>query len=342
MKKKNAELLELEDIKGVGDTTAAKMRSAGINSPMELVASNAEDVALAIRSTKDVAIEYMMEADKLLRKNDAIEQLFRSAKETEEKRKGMIKLTTGSKKLDEFLLGGIETQSLTEIYGEFGSGKSQICHVLAINSTLPVAEGGLDTGCIYIDTEGTFRPERIREICNYRKIDADATLEKIKHAKPLSAASLELLSRDITTYIQKYKVKLVIVDSVIALHRSDYLGRGNLGERQNKLSLIVRKLLKVADIFNMAVVVTNQVVANPAIQYGDPLVATGGNVIGHLFTYRMRIDKVKQSVTDRTRKVRWIDSPYHPIMECMIDVTGKGIEDHESTKSDFNFSTKGK
>lgn len=320
--------LELEDIKGIGSETANKLRAAGIDSPDDLSVADVENLAQTIRSTKDVALDYINGAMELMRKSGAIDELFRSAIQTEEKRKSMIKITTGSKKFDEFLLGGIETQALTEIYGEFGSGKSQICHTLAINSCLPP----YDTGCIYIDTEGTFRPERIREMCELRDPPLDATkdvLPKIMHCKPLTASSLELLARNITKYVKMYKVKLVIVDSVIALHRSDYLGRGNLNERQNKLSLIVRKLIKVADIFNIAIVVTNQVVADPSVTYGDPLKPTGGNVIGHLFTYRMRIDKIKQSVTDRTRKVRWMDSPYHPIMECIFEIGRKGIEDKE-------------
>ena len=334
-KKIDIHTIELEDIQGIGSETANKLRAAGIDSVDDLSVANAEDLAIMIRSSKDVAQDYIRGAFTLLREAGAIDQLFQSAAETEEKRKNMMRLTTGSEKFDEFLLGGIETQALTEIYGEFGSGKSQICHTLAINSTLPKEVNGYETGCIYIDTEGTFRPERVREMCGYKKINADETLQKIMHCKPLTASQLELLARDITKFVKQYNVRLVIVDSVIALHRSDYLGRGNLNERQNKLSLIVRKLIKVAAIFNIAIVVTNQVVADPSITYGDPMKPTGGNVIGHLFTYRMRIDKIKQSVTDRTRKVRWMDSPYHPIMECVFEIGNAGIVDKDGKSWDY-------
>src|SRR5574341_2115934 len=155
---KNVTELEIEDLEGVGPTTARKMREAGISSVMELATAVADELAADLCGSKDAATNFIMAAQKLLRESGVLDNEFTTADIELEKRKSLLRCTTGAKVLDELLLGGIETQAVTEFYGEFGSGKSQICHTLCAMAKQPINEGGLDGGVIYIDTEGTFRP----------------------------------------------------------------------------------------------------------------------------------------------------------------------------------------
>jgi DNA repair protein RadA len=314
--------IELEDVAGIGTTLAKKLREAGIDSPMELAVSSADDLAIDARTTKEAAISYILSAQKLLRSSSLLDKELMTATEVLEKRNTLLRLTTGFDKLDKFLLGGIETQAVTELYGEFGSGKSQICHQLCINVTLPLDKGGLAGNTIYIDSEGTFRPERIFQMCKAANIDHKWVLDSVAVFKPLSAANLELLIKDITKYIKERNVKLIIIDSVTSLHRADYLGRGTLAERQQKIISMLHKLLRIVDIYNIAVVVTNQVVADPAVFYGDPVKPVGGHTLAHSTTYRIYLKKA-----GKNRIARMVDSPYHPAEECLFSITEKGISE---------------
>jgi len=172
--------LEIQDIQGIGPTTAKKLKEAGIVSVMDLAVTSADELAVDINASKESAAAFIMAAQKLLRDSRIIEKEFLTADLALEKRKSMLRCSTGSKALDELLLGGIETQAVTEFYGEFGSGKSQICHTLCATARQPIESGGMDSGVIYIDTEGTFRPDsksqrtrshtRIKECCSMQDL----------------------------------------------------------------------------------------------------------------------------------------------------------------------------
>jgi DNA repair protein RadA len=236
----------------------------------------------------------------------------------------MLRCSTGSKSLDELLLGGIETQAVTEFYGEFGSGKSQICHTLCAMAKQPINEGGLDGGVIYIDTEGTFRPERLQQIAESRGFVLLEVLKKVSVCKVYNSSHLELIIKDLGKYINEFNAKLVIIDSIISLHRAEFIGRGTLADRQQKLNSILHKLVRVAEIFNIAIVITNQVLSSPDTFFGDPTKAAGGNVIGHTSTYRIYLRK-----SGENRIAKMIDSPYHPYSD--IRITVKGIDDLEDS-----------
>ncbi len=243
-----------------------------------------------------------------------------------EKRKSMLRCSTGSKSLDELLLGGIETQAVTEFYGEFGSGKSQICHTLCAMARQPINEGGLDGGVIYIDTEGTFRPERLKQIAELRSFDYPEVLKHTMLCKVYNSSHLELIIKDLGRYVNEFNAKLVIIDSIISLHRAEFAGRGTLADRQQRLNSILHKLVRVAEIFNVAVVITNQVQSSPDTFYGDPTKATGGNVIGHTSTYRIYLRK-----SGENRIAKMIDSPYHPYSDIRFTINQKGVDDLEDS-----------
>ena len=232
--------LELENIEGIGPTTAKQLKETGITSVMELAVTTVEQLAVDINSSKDSAAAFIMAAQRLLRESNVLDKEFVTADFVLEKRKSMLRCSTGSKSLDELLLGGIETQAVTEFYGEFGSGKSQICHTLCAMASRPLSEKGLDGGVIYVDTEGTFRPERLQQIAASRGLVPLEVLKNTTVCKVYNSSHLELIIRDLGGYLNKFKAKLVVIDSIISLHRAEFSGRGTLADRQQRLNSILQ------------------------------------------------------------------------------------------------------
>jgi DNA repair protein RadA len=319
---RNVVELEIEDIEGVGPTTARKMKEAGISSVMELATAVPEELASDLGGSKETAATFIMAAQKLLRESGVLDNEFTTADIELEKRKSLLRCSTGAKALDELLLGGIETQAITEFYGEFGSGKSQICHTLCVTAQQPPEESGLGGGVILIDTEGTFRPERVDQIARARGFDSDEVLKRIAICKAYNSSHLELIVKSMGKYIEDFKAKMIIIDSIISLHRAEFAGRGTLADRQQRLNGIMHKLVRIAEIYNVAIVVTNQVQSTPDTFFGDPTKPAGGNVIGHASTYRIYLRKAG---SDRIAKM--IDSPYHPYEDVRITVNEKGVDD---------------
>ncbi len=283
--------LKIEDIEGIGPTTARKLKESGILSPMDLAVASAEELAERINTSKEGAASFIISTQKLLRDSKVLEKEFVTAETALEKRKSMHRCSTGSKALDELLLGGIETQAVTEFYGEFGSGKSQICHTLCATAAQPTGSGGLDGCTIYVDTEGTFRPERVEQIAIARGLDHIQVLRSVSVCKVYNSSHLELIVKDLGRYIVEFKAKLVIIDSIISLHRAEFAGRGTLADRQQRLNSMLHRLVRLAEIFNIAVVITNQVQSSPDTFFGDPTKAAGGNIVGHSSTYRIYLRK---------------------------------------------------
>jgi len=316
--------LEIQDIEGIGPTTAKKLKEAGIVSVMDLAVTSAEELAVEINSSKDSAAAFIIAAQKLLRDSKVLEKEFVTADAALEKRRSMLRCSTGSSALDDLLLGGIETQAVTEFYGEFGSGKSQVCHTLCATARQPVEEGGLNANTIYIDTEGTFRPERIQEIARSRGYDSSQILKSIAVCKVYNSSHLELIIKNLGKYVDDFKAKLVVIDSVISLHRAEFAGRGTLADRQQRLNTMLHKIIRLAEIYNIAVVITNQVQSSPDTFFGDPTKAAGGNVLGHASTYRIYLRK-----SGENRIAKMIDSPYHPYSDARFTVNERGTDDIE-------------
>lgn len=314
--------LELDTLEGVGPVTKQKLHEAGIYSLMDLAARGVGDVADCLNGDTSKAAELINKSRAKLIELNLLEKDFVSAKELYVRRKNIERITCGSKNLDDLLAGGIETGAVTEFYGEFGSGKSQICHTLAVMVQQTHESGGLEGGAIYVDTEGTFRPERIAEIAEARGFDSAAVLDRIIVAKAYNSAHQELIVRELGSLIEKSKIKLVVIDSAVAHFRAEYLGRGTLAERQQKLNKFMHTILRLAEIYGIAVVVTNQVQAAPDFFFGDPTRAVGGHVVAHTSTYRIYLRKASKS-----RIARMVDSPYHPEREVVFIINEKGVDD---------------
>jgi DNA repair protein RadA len=250
---------------------------------------------------------------------------FVPALEILDMRQHMVKCTTGSQELDRILGGGVETGAITELIGEFGSGKTQICFTLAVTSQQSVEEGGFDGNVCVIDTEGTFMPERIMQIAEERGLDSTKVLEKILIARAYNSEHQIILINSLPELVEKSGIKLVIMDSMIGHFRGEYIGRGTLAERQQKLGSCLSKLLRVAEAFNISVVLTNQVMSTPDTMYGDPNKPTGGHVMAHACTHRVFLRKGRQN----TRLARVIDSPSLPEEKIRFAITAAGVVDSE-------------
>uniref|UniRef100_A0A8D8ZX50 DNA repair protein RAD51 homolog 1 n=1 Tax=Cacopsylla melanoneura TaxID=428564 RepID=A0A8D8ZX50_9HEMI len=187
-------------------------------------------------------------ADKLLSEAAKLIPLgFTTATDFFQKRSEIIQLTTGSKELDRLLGGGIETGSITEIFGEFRTGKTQLCHTLAVTCQLPIDQNGAEGKCLYIDTEGTFRPERLVAIADRYKLIGTDVLDNVAYARAFNTDHQSQLLIDASAMMAESRYALLIVDSAMALYRTDYSGRGELSARQMHLARFLRMLLRLAD-----------------------------------------------------------------------------------------------
>jgi len=315
----------LDNIKGIGPKITQKLIDGGIDSVLGLAVALPKEIEEILGGKEESASKLIMSARQQLESQGLLGKEFVLASEVLQKRKNMKRITTGSNKLDDLLLGGIETQSITEFFGDFGSGKTQICHTLCVTSQLPLGQGGLEGVTIYVDTEGTFRPERLVQIAESKGLDADEILKNVVLCKVYNSNHLELVVRGLSRFIEKYNAKLLIVDSIISLHRAEFIGRGTLANRQQRLNRLVHRLLRLAEIFNIAVVVTNQVQSKPDTFFGDPTRPAGGNVIAHACTYRIYL---KKSGPQRIATI--VDSPCHPYSDTRFQVTENGVEDISS------------
>ncbi len=314
---KEKEIKSIEDLPGVGPATAEKLRQAGyttleqvaVASPFELaelLGISADNAKKAIDAAKQATTINYLEASKVL-----------------ERRLSIGKISTGSKGLDELLGGGVETNGITEAYGKFSSGKTQLGFQLSVNVQLPVGKGGLGGGTLFIDTESTFRPERIQEMAKAIGLDPKTVLDNIYVVRATTVEQQILTVERADKLIAEKGIKLIVVDSLTSLFRAEFIGRGGLAERQQKLNAHVHKLQNLADTFNLAVYVTNQVIDNPAILFGDPTIPVGGNIIAHAATTRLYMRKSKED----KRIVRIVDSPNLPEGEVVIKITPEGIRD---------------
>jgi len=250
---------------------------------------------------------------------------FQDGVEYARRRENISYITTGSKNLNELLGGrGIESRAITEAFGAFGSGKTQLGLTLAVNVQLPSEKGGTNGKCVFIDTEGTFRPTRIKQIAESLGANSEKVLKNILVARAFNSDHQILLIDKVSEMIKNGEpIKLIIVDSLTAHFRAEFSGRGQLADRQQKLNKYLHGLMKLAEQHNLAVYVTNQVMANPAQLFGDPTTAIGGHIVGHASTYRMYLRRGKQG----SRVAKLIDSPNLPDNETIFFVANEGIRD---------------
>lgn len=308
----------VKNLPGVGEATLNKLIKAGFNS-LESIAFTPpsiiqEESGLGEKTTTKL-IKVSMEK---------LNIGFKSAVDVWEHRKNIAQVTTGSQELDDLLGGGVETGSVIEFYGEFRTGKTQIMHQLCVNVQLPREKGGLEGNALYIDTEGTFRPERIIQMAEAHDLDHNKVLKNIVFGRAYNSDHQILLIKEAANLIKEKNIKIIVVDSLIGHFRSEYIGRGTLATRQQTLNSHLHDLLRICDIYpELGVVVTNQVQSKPDVFYGNPIRATGGNIVAHGSTIRVYLRKGKGE--QRIAKV--VDAPHLPEGEAIFSITGSGITD---------------
>jgi len=310
---------ELTDLPGIGPAIAAKLESAGILDLMSLAVSSPATIADAAGVSPAVARKAIQAARNML------DLGFQDGMEYAKKRESVIHITTGSIELNNLLGGkGVESRAITEAFGAYGSGKTQLGLTLAVNVQLPLEKGGGNGKCVFIDTEGTFRPSRIKQIAEGLGANPEKVLKNIFVARAFNSDHQMLLLEKVGEMIKNGEpIKLMIIDSLTAHFRAEFAGRGQLADRQQKLNRYLHDLMKIAETHNLAVYVTNQVMANPAQMFGDPTTAIGGNIVGHASTYRMYLRRGKQG----SRVAKLIDSPNLPDNEAVYWVTDSGVGD---------------
>lgn len=305
---------------GISAADIKRLEEAGFYT-VESVAFAPKKHLICVKGLSEAKVDKILgEATKL------IDFGFTTATELHQKRADIVLLTTGSKELDKLLAGGIETGSITELFGEFRTGKTQLCHTLAVTCQLPMDIGGGEGKCLYIDTEGTFRPERLISIAERFKMSPQDALDNVACARAYNTDHQTKLLITASAMMTEARYCLIIVDSAMALYRTDYSGRGELSARQMHLARFLRMLLRLADEFGVAVVITNQVVAQvdgAAMFNADPKKPIGGNIMAHASTTRLYLRKGR----GETRVCKIYDSPSLPESEAMFAITSGGIAD---------------
>jgi len=307
----------LEDLPGIGSATSQKLREMGFHTVESLAMATAKELEPAGIGEKK-ALEVISAA------RSCMSLSFIRADELLKMRQNVLRLTTGSKLLDELMGGGLETQTITEFYGEYGSGKSQVCHQLCVNVQLPPERGGLGGAALYIDTENTFRTERIVQMAQHLELNPEEVVRNIIFAEAYTSDHQMFLIDNADKVVKENGIRLIIVDSLTSHFRSEYLGREMLAERQQKLNKHLHKLIRLARAFNAVAVVTNQVMAKPDVFFGDSVHPVGGHIVAHTSHTRLYLRK---SARGPIRIARLVSSPYLPEGEGVFKITGNGIED---------------
>jgi DNA repair protein RadA len=318
---------DLSNLKGLGGVTKKKFEDAGIDNVMDLLVRSPLELKDSCNMQIDTVNKYVKLAREYLTENEVISKDFIGGDVVLEQRKHIDKIEIGCKALDALFDGGIEAKALTEVYGEFGSGKTQFCHTMAVQVQKPKEEGGLNGGVLYIDTENTFRPERIVSIAQKRGVDPIQANQNITVVRAHNSAHQLLIMQEAGRFIKENNIKLIIVDSLTGLYRAEYLGRGTLSERQQKLNNFTHLLVRTAETYNVAAICTNQVMASPDVMFGDPIKAIGGNVVAHTSTYRVYFKKA-----GRKKIAKMVDSPSHASIETVFALGEAGVIDPEEEK----------
>ncbi len=305
----------IKDLPGVGAATAEKLEQAGYRDMMAIAVATIGELVETAGASEAVARKMINAA------RDSMKMGFETGIDVLKKRELVSKISTGSDSFNELMGGGFETGAITECFGEFGSGKTQIAHILAVNVL-----GENPNACVvFIDTENTFRPERIKQLAEGAGINCEDALSRIMVARAYNSDHQMLLAEKVESLIteQGKSIKLLIVDSLTSHFRAEFIGRGTLAERQQKLNRHMHSLAKIGSTHNICVYVTNQVMARPDQFFGDPTTSIGGHIVAHASTFRIYLRKGKKG----SRVAKLVDAPNLADGECCFEVLTEGLRD---------------
>lgn len=267
------------------------------------------------------------QADKIIDTVSSIFHIgFSLASSYYQQRRNLIYIQTGSTVLDSILGGGIESNSVTEVFGDFRSGKTQLCYTLAVTCQLLNQDHQSIRKCLWIDSESTFRTERLIPIADRFHLDSQEVMNNIVWAKAYNTDHQSQLLAKASELMTQSNFSLLIVDSVTNLYRTDYCGKDELNNCQIHLSKFLRKLRQLADEFKIAVLITNQVesqVDGGFTIFNSYIKPIHGNITGQFSQTRLYLQKGM----GQTRKCQIYQSPSLPQEEASFAITNIGISD---------------
>lgn len=327
---------DLNGMEGIGPERTKKLNAVGIYSVSDLAIANATELYNILSgegSVKNVSmntcIDYIVKANNHLVEREVFKQPLMSSKDLLIRSKTVTRFSCGDETLDkEFFGGGIESRAVTEFYGAYGSGKTQMCY-----STVAIA-AGQGKKVLFIDTEDTYQPERIDEIALEKGFDSDTVHGNIQVLKPQQVSMFMKYLENLFLYVRQENIKLIIIDSIIALHKAEFFGRGQLAPRQQSLTGIMQKLKKIAEVYDVGVMITNHIIANPDPYKPGTEVPAGGNSIAHFSTHRIALKtKIIQRTNEKYSVMTMDDSPRYPRMQIPFKVKIGGVCYKDITKA---------
>jgi len=315
------EEFSLRDLPGVGSKMAYTLKEHGFHTPMSIAMASVSSLE-ALDGISELTAGRIIDAAK-----EHLDMGIKTANEFMKDHATRGFLTTNSKALDQMMGGGIEQGVLTEFFGDFGSGKTQIAEECAVTVQLLLDRGGLNGKCIYVDAEGSFRPERIKQMAVALGLDPNKVLENIFVARAYNIDFQLAFNSKIREMIdvQHEPIKLVVIDSLTTHFRSEYTGRGTLADRQQTLNKYLHELIIYAEQYGLVIIGTNQVMANPGMMFGDPTTPIGGHILGHASKYRVYLRKGREG----KRVAKLIDAPHLPDAEVVFMVDETGVHDFD-------------
>ncbi len=317
-------MADLNQIKGINARQIKLLQDNGISTAEALAMSPGSTVAEIDGLGDKTAKKLIWNARNALGMTDFIQ-----AKDIDE---NVEFITTGSSELNKILGGGFQTGKLTEVYGPFKSGKTALAHTISVTSQLSVKNGGLNTSVAYVDTENTFSKEKIKRIAKRFGLNPSETLSRIFHARIYSSDHQSQMIQKAETLCKTRGVRLIIIDSLMALLRAEYVGIGKLAPRQALLNNIIHTLSRIAETYNCAVLLTNQVSVKMMGMFSTND-AIGGNIVAHGCHFRVMFKtKGFSSNNSLKRRAVIVDAPDLPPEECEFYITSTGIADTDKVE----------
>lgn len=215
--------------------------------------------------------------------------------------------------LDTLTGGGIDIGSVTEIFGEAGSGKTQICMQLALNCVLPKENGGLAGRTIHISTDKQFAIQRLYQMASSLRERVNLPdLELLDNIDIMEFSSKEELRVFVSVSLpqrleQFANIRLVIIDSIAGIfrHETNYIARAD------EMRGVVQKLERLADDHNFAIIMTNHVTSG----IDDSCL---GTAFENLVSTKLKIKNTEEYRTSKSgiSRVRLLDVIFSPRLPC--------------------------
>ena len=314
----------VDQLEGVGAVTVKKLKDFGVTSLIDICIRGSKEVSEITGVTKSKSDQWVFQCQKILEDNKLIRDTSMNTVALMEYQENYPLLSVKCEEIDDLLGGGLKPECVYEVYGAFGSGKTQFSNSLTVEAIRA------EKNVVWVDCEDTFRPSRVIEILKakgYVEDDEEAKkcLERINYFFTPNTEQLMGTINALSDVLIEKKPRIVVIDGSIGQFREEYLGRGTLADRQNQIARLMTHIKNISFYFRCTVIFTNQVQSDPSIMFGDPVKPIGGHIVGHASTYRLYFKK-----SGRKHIARMVDSPEDPVADIQFDLTDKGIADVEA------------